>query len=30
MPACGVPEKLAHDKIKINPVLDLAPVVRRL
>ena len=24
MPACGVPEKLAHDKIKIDPVLDLA------
>jgi hypothetical protein len=30
MPACGVPEKLARDKIKIDPVLDAALCVRRL
>ena len=29
MPACDVPEKLARDKIKIDPVLDGALCVRR-
>jgi hypothetical protein len=30
MPARGVPEKLARDKIKIDPVLEVALCVRRL
>jgi hypothetical protein len=30
MPVRGVPEKVPHDKIKIDPVLDVALCVRRL
>jgi hypothetical protein len=30
MPVRGVPEKVPHDKIKTDPVLDVALCVRRL